>query len=376
MLSLKEKFAVFRLRNMSFFYRLLGRYQVAIDYLQKITQTAHASDRDWWHLGLLLSQLERWEEAAQSFQKAVQISRRKAQYLYWLGTAQENLGNTAEAEVLYDEAVLGNYGTALAAKGHILMKKEIYEEALELFREYLKTSPKDTEVLNAAGLCFFYLGDTDKAGHYLGQALALKPRDQTISHNLGLTYIRQQKYPEALQIYENMDQHHDKEICKSMAFCYGCVEKWEESLQYYRKALEVDPDDPETKLNMASIYAKNGESTRALEILKDLLLSNPQDTDILNNLAWTYENLQLLEEAEHNYWRSLALSPGNPYVIYNLACCLKKQEKYLEAIDILEHLGKMKGWQKIAWTTIAQIYEGLEAKSLAVDYYNKALGLE
>lgn len=362
---------------MSFFYRLLGKYHEAIHCLQKITQTEHASHRDWWQLGLLLTRLDRWEEAAKAFQKAVEISRRKAQYLYWLGTAQENLGNSTEAEILYDEAVLGHYDTALAAKGHLLMKKEVYNEALVFFQEYLKIRPKDIGVLNAAGLCCFYLGDTDKALAFLGQALALKPGDQAISHSLALTYIRQQKYVKALQIYENMNQPpHDKEIYKSIAFCYGCVERWEVSLHYYEKALETDPDDLEIKLNMASIYARIGEFPQALEILKKLLLCNPRDTDVLNNLAWIYENLELLEEAEHNYLRSLALSPGNPYVIYNFACCLKKQEKYLEAIDRLEQLGKIKEWQKIAWTTIAQIYECLHAQSLAVDYYNKALGLE
>lgn len=195
--------------------------------------------------------------------------------------------------------------------------------------------------------------------------------------NYAAELINRGRCQEAAAILENiLPQYISAEVFRALGYCWGRMQEPARSIRYYRLALELEPEDYDTRLNLAAVYAQAGESREALNLLTDLLKDNPCDYQLLNNLAWVYESLHEYETAEKYYYRSLAVSGCAPDIAYNLVCCLRNEHKLLEAMDIMEYLNSSTDWQGRGFSQLAQIYEELGAQKLAVEYYNKAYGLE
>jgi tetratricopeptide (TPR) repeat protein len=185
------------------------------------------------------------------------------------------------------------------------------------------------------------------------------------------------RYREAAELMEDMlPKFISPELLRALGYCCWRLGDTVKSIRYYRTALEIEPLDYDTRLNLAAVYAQVGESREALILLKDLLKDNPCDYQLLNNLAWVYEGLREYTSAESFYYRSLAVSGCAPDIAYNLVCCLKNGHNLLEALEISEYLKVSDVWKGRGFSQLAQIYEEMGAEILAVEYYNKAYGLE
>lgn len=376
--KIKKKIFLLLNRSLSTIYSIRGNYDKAISYLSKITGKEAGNSNDWWKTGVLLGAQGKWDEAKKAFLKALDDNKANPKYLFWLGKAEKYNGNLAEAEKLCDEAlqIKANYLEALLAKGQLLMNREEYEKAFHYFLNSTKITSGNAEIYNNAGLCQMNLNNLDSAADLFKKALKIKPRDPIIIYNYGMVMLKKGCYEQAITEMSKLCAEGKAEVFSSLGYCYSSLGKYPESLDFYLKTLQVAPDDQENLINLASIYAKMGENLKALEIMKKLLLVNPYDINILNNIAWIYENLQDYGEAEKYYSRGLALDAENPELMYNMVCCLNKQDKYGEAIEVINKLKNIPEWSRVAWSSLAQIYEKTGESELAVDCYNKALGLE
>lgn len=378
MIDLKNKLRLTWLRGLSFIFQAVGDDEKALFYLNNLTLGGETADSDWWALGRIYSRRREWDKASQALQNAVRTSSGNPKYLFWLGKVEEETGNMDEAEALYGEALKNNgrYWQALAAKGELILARGEYESALPYFQECLNIRPADHRMLNNAGLCYLSLEDAQTALKYIGDAVGRKNDDPTYLFNLGMVYVKLKRYHDAVAVLNKTGLKDNINLLIALAYCYGSLEEYDQSIQCYREALNYDRENSEIYKNMAVIYAKKGSYNEALDILKKIIVINSGDAEILNSMAWIQEELEDLEEAQENYYRSLACSAGNPQIAYNLICCLNKQKKYLEAMEIVAHLRRYPEWQGMAWSSLARIYECLGANNLAVDCYNKALGLE
>lgn len=375
---IKKKIYLLYNRSLSTMYSIWGNYDKAISYLHNITEKEEVNSTDWWKLGVLWVAKGDWEEAKKAFLKALSDHKKNPQYLFWLGKAEAYNDNLVEAEKLYDEALenKADFLEALLAKGQLLMNREEYEEAFRYFLNSIKITTGSAEIYNNAGLCQMNLNNLDSAEEFFEKALKLKSRDPVMIYNYGMVMLKKGCYEQAIAEMSKLIPEGKAEVFSSLGYCYSSLEKYTESLELYLKALQAAPEDRENLVNLACIYARLGENSKALEIIKKLLLVNPYDINILNNIAWIYENLGNYGEAEKYYSRGLALAPDNPDLMYNMICCLDKQNKYSEAMEIIDKLKAFPEWSSMAWTYQAQIYEKIGEANLAVDCYNKALGLE
>ena len=169
-------------------------------------------------------------------------------------------------------------------------------------------------------------------------------------------------------------------------------EKYDEAMSYIDKCIEiVGPDDPR-KVEYVSKKAEvltlaydrtsdNNYLQRAIADYESLLVKMPNNTNVLNNLAYMLaENNEKLPEALQYAKRAFDASPNDPsfmdtyaYVLYKngktpeaaqlLAAALQQYEQQLDTTlippEVYEHLGMVK--------------EKLGAKTEAVNYYKRAL---
>jgi tetratricopeptide (TPR) repeat protein len=176
-----------------------GRQQEALALAQAAASASGATAADWTRLGMLLSELERQNEAAQAFERALQLrATSESAHTEWTlrllkGGALEQAGRwpeaKAELEAAYklapDQPVVLNYlGYAQ------LERRENVEEATKLVVEASRLAPDSAEITDSLGWAYFLRGELPKAIELLERAAAAAPADPEINEHLGDAYYK------------------------------------------------------------------------------------------------------------------------------------------------------------------------------------------
>lgn len=85
------------------------------------------------------------------------------------------------------------------------------------------------------------------------------------------------------------------------------------------------------RLELASGYFEQGQTTVALDEIKQALLTDPGFADAYNLRGLVYMRLNDLALAEDSFQRAFALSPNDPNVAHNYGWLLCQQTRYAQA---------------------------------------------
>jgi tetratricopeptide (TPR) repeat protein len=155
-------------------------------------------------------------------------------------------------------------------------------------------------------------GEFEKAVSLFEESLSLEPGlRETISDAYGQALVGQ-----AVRTAENAPQ---------------------EAETLLAKALALNPENSRAHFELASLYAKQGDYTKAAASYQKVTELDPQFSEPLFNLAYIYYVQGDLSRAEETYHRVAALAP--PYldeVYFNLAVVQEEQGKTAQCIRSLE----------------------------------------
>lgn len=118
-----------------------------------------------------------------------------------------------------------------------------YKEAIAFWKEALKRTPEDVELLLRLGVALSLKGDYVEAEGTFKRALQIKPEDPKLTYNLGLMYIR-----------------------------WG---KDEEALRYLERTLKLADWYPEANYHIGLLYEKRGLKDEALKFYLREVNENP-----------------------------------------------------------------------------------------------------
>lgn len=139
--------------------------------------------------------------------------------------------------------------------------------ALDQVKQALFADPMYVPALNLRGLIYVRLGEFRLAEGSFQQALRINARDADTHHNLGWAYCQEARYPEAVQSFGRALQTPGytsaartwltQGICQARG---GQREGAEASLL---KAYELEPGNPITAYNLASLLYQRGQAAKA-----------------------------------------------------------------------------------------------------------------
>lgn len=202
---------------------LLGRHREAEGYLRRAAEQGNALAA--YYLAIVLSNLERHEEAAAQFEKAAEMGFDAVECTLRRAGEIRRLGNLEEAE-----KVLRSTGAAGAKRaeysyqmGCLLADRGDTFGAIEYFERAVDMDPRHSRALFSLANLYSQLGDDEEAIRLYEQSLSKPPQHLGALINLGLMY-------------------EDAENYKAAAFCF-------------RRALEVDPTNERARLYLKDIEA-------------------------------------------------------------------------------------------------------------------------
>ena len=109
---------------------------------------------------------------------------------------------------------------------------------------------------------------------------------------------------------------------------YFDLEQYDKAVEYYDRALQLDPTINQAVFNMARTKIETGDYRRALKLLNRLLDSDSENIMVLEMIGYTYFRMDSYSEAVDVYNEILVLNPYNKKALYNTSILEVELERY------------------------------------------------
>ncbi len=126
-----------------------------------------------------------------------------------------------------------------------------------------------------------------------------------------------------------------QDICRQ-GFTFALDGKYEEALYYYRKATEVDPQDPMAWYGLSNCYDGLERHTEAIDSYKKAIHNNPEDEKIHYQLGNYYTKLGRLKDAKQAYLEAIRVNPDFAPAHFHIGITCSKLGLYREALTALQ----------------------------------------
>ncbi len=214
-------------------------------------------------------------------------------------------------------AVQGGMGMALLQKKEFQRAAQYFYEALE--KPAAPRSESIAKDLSEAELRFYfaqaYLGlkQGDRAAAQLNHARQLEPGDKRLPRALAEAYLLSHGYPRALEEIQNAMRLEPDDMALYLLLARareGLGEK-----DKARMALEEGLAKAEKELKavfyfrLADFWDREGKSLKAFELLRKALDLNPEDPQIYYEIALIYRKYKYFSEAKRLFRRALEIKP-------------------------------------------------------------------
>lgn len=110
-------------------------------------------------------------------------------------------------------------------------------------------------------------------------------------------------------------------------------QKYDEALDFYTKAVVINPTDKITMLKIANIYKLKGNHTRALSFYDKIITLDKNSSDAYFNKGLVYANQKNYDEAIKCFEKVIDLTPEYPYAYYSIGMAYELKNMPEKAVE-------------------------------------------
>jgi len=285
--------------------------------------------------GMLLDVLGRFDEAADVYEKMVDLTSHangaykedeksnRGIFLERLGAVYLEENKTEQAIAAYQKMI--DMGGETAVRGYqsqvdAYRDAKQFEKAVEVSHKAVDANPKNRDLkLMLAG----ELGDLNKTDEGLALAkglLANNPEDRQIWLEMGEMCIRARRWKDAEDAFNKAEGLTTrKEDRTFLFFLRGELAErqkhYEPAEQFFRQALDLDPDSAMTLNYLGYMLADKGTRLpEALKLIRKAVELEPMSGAYLDSLGWVYFKMGEYELAEENLRQAVERDRTDPTV--------------------------------------------------------------
>jgi tetratricopeptide (TPR) repeat protein len=304
----------------------------------------------------------------------------------------------------------------------LLLDQNKSEEAIDLLNDLIKRSPSPT-LYDRLGDAYTQTHDLAKAEAAYRKAVDLDPSELSHLRGLGQTLLSEEKYSEALAIYQKLSEMlpDDSDTYLRIAQIYRELHQLDKAEENLVKARQFAPGSLEVMYNEAMIYESQGRFEDAIRVLSDAVTGVKSQSKVMpsrrRSLAILYQQLGMLYRDTQNYQaaiytfqelghlgdeedrrsrllimdtyrqsrdlpkalqtgrEALAKYPDDPSIRNSLAMLLGEAQQPDEAIKLLQANLKGNASDRETYLSYAQIYERSRMYKQAEEAARKAESL-
>jgi tetratricopeptide (TPR) repeat protein len=278
----------------------------------KTTVQDFSSDdaEEWFDRGNSFFEEGRFEEAIESYDRAISFQPDDHEAWSNRGVALYSLGRYEEAIESYDRAIFfkHDFHSAWCNKGVSLGNLGRYEEAIKSSDRAISFQPDDHEAWSNRGLALDNLGCYEEAIRSYDHAVYIKPDYYETWYNRGNSLRNLSRYEESIKSYERAIsfKHDFHEVWYNRGNSLRNLGRYEESIKSYDRAISFKHDDHES-------WCNRGSSLLNLSRYEESIKSYDRSISFKHDFhgAWfnrgvSLSNLGRYEEAIENYQQGLS----------------------------------------------------------------------
>ncbi|MFQ6120526.1 MAG: tetratricopeptide repeat protein, partial [Methanosarcinales archaeon] len=182
--------------------------------------------------------------------------------------------------------------------GKIYLLNNEFEKALKEFETVSTVFSSDREVLKNLYQIYSYLGDKEKTITTLEKITKLSPEDMFYQIKLAEAYEWNNNIENAIEQYKNSK---DINSLNKLIHLNLRNRKYEKSIPYLKKLLELEPENIEARKLLSRVYIEMNHKEKAADELEKALSLEPDNEQLRVRLADLYLWIQRPERAILHY---------------------------------------------------------------------------
>lgn len=252
-----------------------------------------------------------------------------------------------------------------------------YEEAIKLYEEAFTEEVAYGDYCNYA-ICLQAVKNFEKAETVLFEILEYH-ESSSVYQLLAMNYASIAQFVEAIDYFKKAIELDptNTDARLSLSGLYEEFDECELAKEQYLKVLEYEPDNFWCCLNLGSYYEKSNELDKSYFYLSRALEINPDEKMINYNLGVYYVRTKDFDKAKYYYLEEIKNPECYPYAYLNLALLYKdvykdnekSKETYLKGIEVFPDVSEL-------WYNLACLFVLEGNNKAAVVYFEKAFNLD
>ncbi|MDX9703787.1 MAG: tetratricopeptide repeat protein [Candidatus Auribacterota bacterium] len=165
------------------------------------------------------------------------------------------------------------------------------------------------------------------------------PKDYNTVSNYAIALADAKRYEDSIVYYKKAIELDDRaQTHYNLANAYTALGLKKQAEKEFRTSIKKDPNYSEAHNNLGRILAESGKYEEAIDEIKIAIALNPYNAMAYNNLGGCYNQLGNYEEAKKALRRALNISPGYISASFNLGTSYFKLGEYDKAIEMMEYV--------------------------------------
>jgi tetratricopeptide (TPR) repeat protein len=222
----------------------------------------------------------------------------------------------------------------------VLVMEKRLPEARKQFEAVAGASPANPDVIYAVGLLAYQLKDYGAAEDYLKRVLALPYRDpEGVRYLLGQMAEEQKLWPRAIEWYESIKTgDHVMPARMRTASAIAKQGKLDEARAFLKRVAEENPEDAvQATVAEAQLLRDANRHDDAFALLSEALGKQPEQPDLLYDLALTAEKLERFDLLEAHLRKLIEVKPDHAHAYNALGYSFAERNQRLpEARKLIE----------------------------------------
>jgi tetratricopeptide (TPR) repeat protein len=179
-------------------------------------------------------------------------------------------------------------------------------------------------------------------------------------------------------VMSNVNIYQTEEVTShnNLGVIYLKLNRADEALSEFQKALKLDPRYIDTYNNLGGVYNLKGDYERAVRFFRRAILLNPGYVEAYNNLANTYFKKELWDAAIELFRKAIAVNPNYANAYYGLGVAYNNKKMPDKAISYFEKAIKLDPLFSIAYFELGNIYIDKGMLDEAVYFFKKSVEID
>ncbi len=253
------------------------------------------------------------------------IKPKNSQGLFKLSLAYENLGRYADAVKVLEKAVdIEPENTEFLFRLALnYAKTDKNYKVIEALNKTLRIKPDHYEARYFLGHAYMKEGSVREGIYALEEAAKSPQPHPMIFKELGQAYLSAGRYEEAGGALEKAAAAHqqDAEIYYQLGrLCFEKLDKKKEAREYLLRALRINPDYREARMQLGLVCVKLSRYKDAIRAFKEVLKKDPGNRPAHYHIGFSYAMIEDFDSARRHYH---VLKRVDPDLAENLAMVIK-----------------------------------------------------